>query len=477
MTFCAENAQVSGTIEFSGSVAVIDMPKHDAETALTPTYASSRAQWAWCFYDWANSAFATLITTFIFATYYAEGVVGASGQGDAEWARMVSLAGLSIAVLAPVLGAIADQGGRLKPWLGVFTALMVGCAFGRWFVQPDPSSAWLCLMLVGTGIVAFELAMVFYNAMLPRIAPPDRIGRLSGLGWGLGYAGGLTCLVIALFGLIGLGETLPPLLDLGEEAREQVAHIRATGPLVGLWILIFATPLFLLVPLSPGRSVNAPQAVRQGLSTLWHTIRSLPQHAQVAWFLVASMFYRDGLNTLFALGGIFAAVAIGLETSDILIFAIGLNVTSGIGAVVFGMIDDRIGAEKTIMVSVGACLILALCVLFAQDKWVFIGLALVLGVFVGPAQASGRSLMARLAPKETVTEFFGLYALTGKATSFLGPMMYSLLAVWGADALGLDKQDAARLGMSAVGILLGLGLILMVPVLMLGRKQAGQVAE
>ncbi|MEQ8166520.1 MAG: MFS transporter, partial [Alphaproteobacteria bacterium] len=191
---------------------------------------------AWCLYDWANSAFPTIISTFIFATYFTTAVAPDKTTGTVMWGNTLAVSGVAIAVLAPIMGAISDARGPRKSSLALFTALAVACAALLWFVTPDPSAIWPALILVGLGTLGFELSLVFYNAMLPELAPPGRLGRWSGWGWGLGYLGGLCCLVIALFGLI---QADPPPFGL---ARESAEHIRATTILVALWFALFSLP-------------------------------------------------------------------------------------------------------------------------------------------------------------------------------------------------------------------------------------------
>ena len=224
--------------------------------------AGTRAQIAWCFYDWANSAFPTVIVTFVFAAYFTQAVAASPAEGTAQWGWAVSGSALLIAVASPVLGAIADATGRRKPWLAGFSVACAVLSAGLWFVTPSRDSVLLALVLFGIANAAFELGTVFYNAMLPEIAPPGRIGRLSGWGWGLGYAGGLACLVLVLFGLI---EPAIPPFGLDKAAAEPV---RAVALVTGAWFAIFAAPIFLFTPDAPATGVPIGRAVGQGLRTL-----------------------------------------------------------------------------------------------------------------------------------------------------------------------------------------------------------------
>lgn len=251
---------------------------------------------AWCLYDWANSAYPTVIATFIFAAYFTRGIAPDEITGTTAWGNAMGISGLLIAILAPVLGAIADQTGRRKPWLGTLTALCVIGAGLLWFAKPDASWMTYALVLVVLSNTAFELGTAFYNAMLPDVAAPNRLGRVSGWAWGLGYAGGLTCLVLALFVFV---QADPPPFGLDSDAAEPV---RATALLVAVWYAAFAWPLFLFVPDRPRGTTSNAEAARGALRELMKTLKALKGYGPVARFLVARMIYTDGLNTLFAFG-------------------------------------------------------------------------------------------------------------------------------------------------------------------------------
>lgn len=408
--------------------------------------APTRALVAWSLYDWANSAFPTVITTFVFATYFTQAVAVSPEQGTAEWSRAQSLAALCVAVLSPILGAVADRGGRRKPWLAVFTLVCICATASLWFVLPGTGYATRALVLVALATLGFELACVFYNAMLPDIAAKQAIGRWSGWGWGLGYAGGLSCLVLCLFGFI---QTDTPLFGVG---KAEAADVRATSLVVAVWFAVFALPLFVFVQEKPARAAPIGQAVREGLRMLARTIGNARRHRQIALFLLAQMIYADGLVTLFAFGGIYAAGAFKMSLAEVIQFGILLNVTAGIGAACFARLDDRLGAKPVIMFALIGLIVSASAVLLVEAKTLFWIFGALLGVFVGPAQAASRSMMARLAPPDMRAEMFGLFALSGKATAFLGP------AVLGAATLYFNSL---RAGMATILLfwLVGLGLL------------------
>ena len=407
---------------------------------------SSAALAAWCSFDWANSAFPTIITTFIFAAYFTEGVSADKATGAAAWGYAISLSAILIALLSPVLGAIADHGGRRKPWLFALSLLCIAASAGLWWVEPDTAFVPAALVLVVIANTAFETGMVFYNAMLADLAPPDRLGRLSGWAWGLGYFGGLACLVVMLLGFI---QTETPWFELDKDMAE---HVRASGPVVALWFAVFSLPLFLWTPDKPKSGKSPRQAIAEGLRALIGTIHRAGELRQVARFLVARMFYVDGLNTLFAFGGIYAAGTFGFSFEELIVFGVGMNVTAGLGAASFAWADDRFGAKAVIMVAISGLILLSLAVLLVESKTLFWIFALPLGIFVGPAQAASRSMMARMAPADMRTEMFGLFALSGKATAFMGP------AVLGWVTASTNSQ---RWGMATILVFFAIGLWLM----------------
>ena len=410
--------------------------------------ASSKQLAAWCLYDWANSAYPTVITTFVFAAYFTKGVAVDPITGTSQWGLAISISALCVALIGPFLGAIADHSGRRKPWLFSFTLISALCAMGLWFVTPEPGSVFMALFFVGVGTFAFELGMIFYNAMLPDLSPPRKIGRWSGWGWGLGYVGGLTCLALTLVAFVQTGT---PWFGLDKEMAE---HLRATGPMVGLWMLIFAVPLFVFTPDKPS-GVGFTEASKRGTTSLIETFKHVTQHTNIARFLIARMIYTDGLNTLFAFGGIYAAGSFGFSFEDLILFGIGINVTAGLGAASFAWIDDWIGPKLTILISVTALIFLSSALLLIDNVFLFWVFGLGLGIFVGPAQSASRSMMARLAPPEMRTKMFGLFALSGKATAFLGPALLAIMT---------DAFASQRAGMASIVIFFIIGALLLLRV-------------
>lgn len=423
-----------------GTKSIVPTQHQDSK----PAQASRRALFSWCLYDWANSAFPTILITFIFAPYFTQSVAENPIVGTALWGRTLSLTALIVAFSGPVLGAIADKTGSRKPWLGGFTAISVLAASMLWFIEPSPNYALLALFLVGLGVIAFDFATVFYNALLPALAPPEKTGRLSGWGWGAGYAGGLACLVIALFGFV---QTDTPWFGLNVDRAEPV---RATALLVAVWFGIFSVPIFLFTPDSGRAGRPIGRAIGSGIRELLNTLRNVRQHRNIVKFLVGRMLYTDGLSTLFSFAGIYAAGTFGMTVSEIIRFGIVLNVTAGLGAVAFAWIDDWIGSKKTILIALVSLIVFSGALLLVESKALFWLLGPAIGIFVGPIQAASRSFMARLAPKDMEAEMFGLYAFSGKATALLGPLMVSTATLhFSSQRLGM----AAILGLFVAGLL------------------------
>lgn len=402
---------------------------------------------AWCFYEWANSAFSSVITTYIFATYFTQAVATNSIKGTGQWSMAIALAGIIIALVSPIFGAIADHEGRRKPWLAVFTCLAVISAVLLWFGKPNSTHVHLVLSFVVLGTIGLEVAMTFYNALLYDIAPSNYMGRISGWAKGLGYIGGLTCLVLALFVFI---QGKVNWFNLNNADSE---HIRICGPFVGLWLGLFSLPLFFLTPDHPSTGIPLLTAIKKGLSTFIGTIRKLRDYKEIVKFLIAQMVYIDGINTLMAFGGIYAAGTFHMGFAEILELGITLNIAAGIGAIAFAWLDDLIGAKPTIMISLLLVIIFGTGILFIHDKTLFWLLTLAMAAFVGPIQAASRSLMARMVPEKLITEMFGLYAFSGKATSFLGPWILGLVTVHFA---------SQRAGMSTIVFFLLAGLFLLI---------------
>ena len=398
----------------------------------------TRREWAWASYDFANSAFPTVVSTFVIGTYFVAAVAPDPVSGQASWGWMQAAVGLTIGLLSPVLGAVADAGGRRRGMLMLFSLLTAVATACIWFIRAEPDFVLSALLLIGLASVGFELGTVFYNAMLPGVARPEAMGRVSGIGWAVGYAGGLLCLALCLW----LLRANPLGLDVA--AKEPV---RATAVLVGLWLAIFCWPVLIAVP-DPAVRPPVRAAVRAGLAEIGGVLRALPGQPVLGRFLLARIFYTDGLNTLFAFGAIYAAGRFGMGFEEILLFGIVLNVTAGLGAWAGGMVEDRLGSRRLVLLALGCIIGIGLGLLLVPAKTGFWVLGAALGLFFGPAQSASRTLMARLAPPAEVGAWFGLFSLSGRVTGFLGPALLALATTaFASQAAGM----AVVVGLMVVG--------------------------
>jgi len=390
-----------------------------------------RAVWGWALYDFANSAYTTLIVTFIYAVFFTERVAPDRIVGTALWANAVALTAVVVAVSSPFLGALADRGGYRRPLLMGTTAV---CVVGVSLLSlAGPGDVALALGLFVASNIAFELSGVFYNSYLPEVAPPDRIGRVSGYGWALGYLGGLLAMGVALFAFIQPEE---PWLGV---PRDDFLNVRATTVLVGVWFALFSVPMFLWVR-ERERAGPAPSGPLLGgtVAQLAETFRRIRRYRQIFRLLVARLVYNDGLVTIFAFGPIYASGTFGFTLNEVMLWGLALNATAGLGAFAMGFLDDRIGGKRTILISLVGLTLAATAAVLAQTKlslWV-VGLAV--GVFVGPNQAASRSLLGRFVPARKETEFYGFFAFSGKAISFLGPLLLGwTTALFGSQRVGV----------------------------------------
>ncbi|GLQ05028.1 MFS transporter [Sneathiella chinensis] len=438
---------------------------------MTGTHEASRlGKFSWALFDWANQPYFTVVTTFIFAPYFTSFVVGDPVTGQAYWGYTQAAAGILVALLSPVFGSIADAGGPRKPWIVLFAGLCVIGTFSLWWAMPDhgPGLIWILVAIV-IGTIGVEFSVVFNNAMLPSLTSRSSMGRLSGFGWGLGYLGGLIALFIVL-----LGFSLPeePLFGIDKTLHEQD---RLTGPLSAVWFLVFIIPMMLFTPDGKPTGKSRAEAVRGGLKQLGGTLRSLGQHRNMVYFLIARMFYNDGILAVIGFSGIYAAGLFGWSTTSLGVFGILINVFAIAGSFAGGWLDDKLGSKPTIVISVLGLSFAAVGILSISDGEVLFGLpaamptpesglfgspaeqvfmvfGFVMGFFFGPAQAASRTLVARLSPPDKVGEFFGLFALSGKATAFVAPL---------AIGVATDLTGQQRPAMIVILVLLMTGAALM----------------
>jgi len=436
----------------------------------------------WVLFDWATQPFYTLVVTFLFAPYFVNGFMDDPARGSSLWAYATGIAELIAAALAPVLGAIADEGTRRKPWIVAFSVLLFAGLCGLWFAIPgEIGLAPLVLISFGLATIGAELATVFTNAMMPSLVGNRRLGTLSGVGWATGYVGGLVSLAL-IAGLIvadpHTGKTLlgvPPIVPLDPVTRE---GDRLVGPFSAVWFLVFVLPLFLFTPDRQSKPLKT-DAVRAGLSQLIRSVRDLVRHHfEIAKFLLARMLYADGLGAVFAFGGIYAGTVFGWGATELGLLGIILTITGTFGAALGGLLDDRKGSKVVIaatlllfiMSSIGVLSVDHDHVLFvlpvepkapgsapfsSVGEQVYLAFAMLIGIASGPIQSSSRTLLARMCPPDKVTEFFGFFSFSGKITAFAAPLAIGAIT----HATGSQRVGIA---MSLVFLIAGLLLLLRV---------------
>ena len=408
-------------------------------TSQATSEANWKAKWGWALFDWASSPVPTLHATFVFAVYFSTTI--APDNGTVLWAQMTAITSLLIALLSVFAGRFADSKGLIKHALTISLSIGALSVMGLWYAEPSSGFILYALLLSALSIFMMEIGFVFYNALLVHLVPTEKMGRLSGIAWGIGYVGAVIALSLALAIFI-LPEQAPFGLD-----KAQAEHVRATMIFAGLWAIIFYIPLFLFVKSPPA----TPQEGRY-LTQVKQAIQDARSIPDMIRFLIARMAFNDGLVTLFALGGIFAAKVFGFTQTEILIFAIALNISAGLGAIGGGWADDRLGALPTIRYALIGLMICGTIAICAPSKEVFWAATVILGLFVGPCQSASRSYVARRAPEDSKASLFGLYMLSGKATSFIGPLLYGWLVYF----TGIE-----RAGMAIVIILVVIGYVLL----------------
>ncbi|MTD94694.1 MFS transporter [Hyphomicrobium sp. xq] len=438
------------------------------------------ARVSWMLFDWSVQPFYTLILTFLFAPYFANIVVGNGPKGQSMWGFGAAVAGVLIAVGSPFLGAFADGRGQRKPWIALFSVILAAAMASLWIATPSapPSTIYLVLLAFVIATVCAEYTAVFTNAIMPSLVPHSELGRLSGAGWACGYFGGLASLFLVAGLIVPMGDSgqtmfgLSPLLTLDTTARE---GDRIVGPLSAVWYLVFMIPFFLFVPdVQKKRAHDA----RPATAELWDTVRSLPQNRDMLLFLIARMIYTDGLTAIFTFGGIYGASVFGWGPLELGLFGIVLTLVGAFGALIGGVLDDRISAKFVIVSALAVLLVGALGILSVDGSHVlfffdvdpkapgsspfssagervFLAFAIVVGLVSAPVQASSRSLLARLAPPDKITQYFGLFAFSGKVTAFLAPLLVALVTA---------VTQSQRLGMAAIILFLITGIALMSPV-------------
>ncbi len=415
--------------------------------------------WGWFFFDWASQPYNTLLLTFIFAPYVKE-LLEDGAQAQAAWGFGIGTAGFIIALLAPSLGAISDTSGNRMRFVWLFSAFYVIGSFGLWWAEPGNFNLYLILVLFAIGMIGMEFATIFTNSMLPDLGPREEIGRISGNGWAFGYLGGLVALILMLTLFAegaDTGKTLigiSPLFGLDPEAREGT---RFVGPLTAIWYVVFMIPFFIWVR-DPKPTRMQSGAVPQALMGLWRTIGRLPKTPSLFAYLTSSMFYRDALNGMYTFGGIYAAGVLGWSVVDVGVFGILAIVSGALFCWLGGKADARFGPKPVIVYSIYVLLFVAVSIVFVSRGSVY-GIPVdanssapdiafyIFGALIGAAggtlQSSSRGMMVRQADPVRIAEAFGLYALAGKATSFLAPTLIGVAtAVSGSQQIGVSPLIA-----------------------------------
>ncbi|WP_375424973.1 MFS transporter [uncultured Friedmanniella sp.] len=407
-----------------------------APAVRPPGLVKRRVVLAWGLWDWGSSAFNAVITSFVFGPYVVRGVVGDARPGGLTantWLGISGfVAGLLVALIAPITGQRSDASGHRRRNLAIWTAFVVATMLGLFSVRNEPSYLWIALVLLAAGTVFQEFAGVSYNAMLPQISTKETLGRVSGFGWSMGYFGGIFLLLICYVGFIA-----PDVGWFGVTSAGGL-NIRTVAVFSAAWFAVFALPVLFAVPELPAgprsRRVSIPASYRLLVSDVR---RLYATDRNAVFFLVASALYRDGLAAVFTFGAILAVSVYGMAQSTVLIFGVVANVVAALGALTMGAVEDRIGPKRVILISLVGLLFSCTVLLFASGTTMFWVFGLLLCLWVGPAQASSRSFLARVAPPGREGEMFGLYATTGRAASFLAPGLFALFSGLFSDRIGI----------------------------------------
>ncbi len=426
-------------------------------TAVKPK--SKHATWAWMLWDWAEQPYPTIMQTFIFPVYLAGAVASIDQKADQAIGWATAIAGVVLALIAPVLGRRSDENGKRKFWLVANTYILVAITAASFFVEPKPEFFMFGLVLYGLGSVIQESAFINYYAMLKQVTKDSNIGKISGFAWGLGYVGGIILLMVSLVGFV-----LPDVPWFGIPNQDSL-NIRSIFLFSAVWILVFSIPMILFVPEIAKRATGPKESVVESYKKVWQQLQTLRKQAPETFkFLISSAIYRDGLAGVFTFGAVLGTLAFGFNQTSIIFFGVAANIVSGIGAAIGGILDDRIGSRTVIVASLMGLIVAGVCVFaFAgmgqTAYWIF---GLMLCLFVGPAQASSRTFVSRFTPAGREGEVFGLYQLTGRAVSFLSGTFWSV-SIAAAVALKVSGNTTIY-GIWGLIVILAVGLALLLRV-------------
>ena len=449
-------------------------------SSSTPSGPATRGQvTAWAMWDWGSAAFNAVIVTFVFSVYLTDSVGKdlAEPFSAATWLSIaIALAGLVIALTAPVMGQRADRGGRRRRSLAIWTYLTIALTALMFFVDADAPQPWFWvgLVLLAVGSITFEFAEVSYFAMLRQVSTPATVGRVSGFGWAMGYFGGIFLLLAAFLGFISGDGDERGMLGISTDGG---LNVRMVCLIAAVWFAVFALPVLFKVPENRPKAESAQYgkddddndaraSFVESYRILWADLKALwRRDPRTVKFLIASAIFRDGLAGVFTFGAILAVTVYGLAPGDVLIFGVAANVVAALGAVVAGHFDDKLGPKTVIIGSLVSMLVTMTVLLFVDGTAMFWIFGLLMCLFVGPAQSASRSFLARLVPPESDGQMFGLYATTGRAVSFLAPALFGLFT-W--------MFAADRAGIAGIALVLLVGLLLLLPVRTPSRGEISQ---
>jgi MFS transporter, UMF1 family len=384
-----------------------------AEPSVYPP-PTRREIWSWAMFDFANSSYTTVIVSVAFGIYFTR-LVAPEGRGDSLWGFAILLGNLIVLSLSPILGAIADDSGRKKLFLAATYATCVLGTAGLYFAVPGRVD--LALLFFVLSFVGFSFGENLAGAFLPEISTPANIGRISGLGWGLGYFGGLGCLLL-----------VKPLLDGGFTA-ENIPNLRLVWITTALFFLVAALPTFLFLrERAPRGTASALHYVRAGFRRIADTGRSVRHFTELVKFLSVFFVYSMGLTSVIAFAGIFAERTLGFTPGELVGLFMVLQLSSAGGAFFFGFLQDRLGASRTIQITLVLWILVCIGAYFCESKGLFWGIGLAAGLGIGSLQSASRGLVGLFSPPEKSGEFFGFWGLAGKGAYMLGPFLFGLMS-------------------------------------------------